>query len=395
MAFDSLATPLGLEPKKPKSAKRFSVRRVLLLCLYLMAVVILTFAAIKSTRQSGTPVAVVKIERLDAAPGDTARIERPADELQSPKPEAGPRSSAADVERESGVKVIRQNGGQAPGASVIRVPEGLREGERMAPAPDPRIVERVALGFLPKTGEGGLTPRRIYARPFANTDKPRIAVVLTGVGVSARSTTDAISRLSGGFTLAFAPYGRDLEAQVMRARRDGHEVLLQVPMEPFDFPDSDPGPHTLRASGSAKENIERLHWLMSRFSGYVGIMNYMGGKLLSNPTALQPVLDEMARRGLLFLDDGSTPRANVLEQAARTGLPTIRADRIVEAAGSAKPLRALLAEAEEIALRNGRAVIAVPALSANIEMLMNWESELGSRNILVAPLSAVVPAARR
>ncbi len=75
-----------------------------------------------------------------------------------------------------------------------------------------------------------------------------------------------ITRLPGEFTLAFAPYGRDLEAQVMRARRDGHEILLQVPMEPFDFPDSDPGPHTLRASGAAKDNIERLHWLMTRFS---------------------------------------------------------------------------------------------------------------------------------
>ncbi|MGL5447044.1 MAG: divergent polysaccharide deacetylase family protein [Rhabdaerophilum sp.] len=395
MAFDSLATPLGVQPKPPKRASRLSLRRVLLAFVCAGAAAFLTVAAVKSTRQSGNPVAVSKIERMAVPPGDIARIERPDEEPQQPRPEPAPRSSAADVEQESGVRVIRQNGGQAPGASVIRVPESTRENERLAPAPDPRLVERIALGFLPKTGEGGITPRRVYARPFANTDKPRIAVVLTGVGVSARSTADAISRLSGDFTLAFAPYGRDLEAQVMRARRDGHEIVLQVPMEPFDFPDSDPGPHTLRASSGAKENIERLHWLMTRFSGYVGIMNYMGGKLLSTPTALQPVLDEMAKRGLLFLDDGSAARGSAMDLATRTGLPAIRADRVVEAAGSAKPLRTLLAEAESIALRNGRAVIAVPALSANIETLMNWEAELASRNIVVAPLSAVIPPVRR
>lgn len=395
MAFDSLATPLGVRPKPPKSASRFSKRRVLLAIVCACAAVFLTYAAIKSTRQSGNPVAVVKIERMESPPGDTARIERPPEEQQAPRPEPGPRSSAADVEQESGVRVTRQNGGQAPGAAVIRVPENMRDAERLAPAPDPRLVERVALGFLPRIGEGGVTPRRVYARPFASTEKPRIAVVLTGVGVSARTTTDAISRLPADFTLAFAPYGRDLEAQVMRARRDGHEVVLQVPMEPFDFPDSDPGPHTLRASGSAKENIERLHWLMSRFSGYVGIMNYMGGKLLANPAALQPVLDEMAKRGLLFLDDGSAPRGQAVDLSTRTGLPALRADRVVEAAGSAKPLSALLAEAESIALRNGRAVIAVPALSANIETLMNWERELASRNMVVAPLSAVMPTPRR
>jgi polysaccharide deacetylase 2 family uncharacterized protein YibQ len=121
----------------------------------------------------------------------------------------------------------------------------------------------------------------------------------------------------------------------------------------------------------------------------------MGGKLLSTPTALQPVLDEMAKRGLLFLDDGSAPRGPVLDLSARTGLPALRADRVVEAAGSAKPLRTLLAEVEAIAQRNGRAVITVPALAANIEIFTNWESELAGRNIVVAPLSAVVPPQRR
>ena len=32
---------------------------------------------------------------------------------------------------------------------------------------------------------------------------------------------------------------------VARAREAGHEVLLEVPMEPFDYPDNDPGPQTL------------------------------------------------------------------------------------------------------------------------------------------------------
>ncbi len=120
----------------------------------------------------------------------------------------------------------------------------------------------------------------------------------------------------------------------MRARRDGHEVLLQVPMEPFDFPDSDPGPHTLRASGAAKDNIERLHWLMTRFSGYVGLMNYMGGKVLSTPQALQPVFDEMAKRGLLFLDDGTTTRSVTGDVGSRLSLPVLRADRAMDATGN-------------------------------------------------------------
>ncbi|MCA3623498.1 MAG: divergent polysaccharide deacetylase family protein [Methylobacterium sp.] len=393
MAFESLATPLGTKPKAAGKPKGFSVPRVLLAVVAFGIALFLAYAALQSSRRSGLPVAVVPIERDQGAKGDLTRP--PAEGAVAPAPPnpEGGRASAAQVETESGVRVVRQNGGQAPGAAVIRVPDAARpEGDRLVlpAAPDPRVVERIPLGLLPKVADDGTLPRQIYARPFASTTKPRIAVVLTGVGVSARSTTDAVTRLPGDFTLAFAPYGRDLEAQVMRARRDGHEVLLQIPMEPFDFPDSDPGPHTLRAGGSSKENIDRLHWLMTRFPGYVGLMNYLGGKLLSTPAALQPVLDEIGRRGLLFLDDGTTPRSVASDIGMRLNLPVLRADRAMDATGSTRPLAAILQEAEGLAQRQGRAVITVPALAANIETLINWEADLAQRNIVVAPLSAVL-----
>ena len=77
-------------------------------------------------------------------------------------------------------------------------------------------------------------------------------------------------------TFALAPYGADLEKLAERARANGHEVLLQVPMEPFDYPDNDPGPQTLLTSLTAEQNIDRLHWLMSRFQGYVGMIELHG-----------------------------------------------------------------------------------------------------------------------
>jgi polysaccharide deacetylase 2 family uncharacterized protein YibQ len=392
MAIDSLATPLGMKPKVAGKPKGFSVPRVLLAIVSFGIALFLAYAALQSSHRSGLPVAVVPIERDRSAIGDRPRA--PADEPVSSRPE-GNRASAEQVETESGVRVVRQNGGQAPGAALIRVPDAPRAESNpvaLSVAPEPRLTERIPLGLLPKVGEDGTLPRQFYARPFAGTAKPRIAVVLTGVGVSARSTADAVTRLPGGFTLAFAPYGRDLESQVFRARRDGHEILLQIPMEPFDFPDSDPGPHTLRAGGSSRENLERLHWLMTRFPGYVGLMNYMGGKLLSTPSALQPVLDEIGRRGLLFLDDGTTPRSMAPDLGRRLNLPVLQADRTMDATGSTRPLAAMLEEAEGLAQRQGRAVITVPALSANIETLISWEADLARRNIVIAPLSAILEA---
>ena len=123
----------------------------------------------------------------------------------------------------------------------------------------------------------------------------------------------AIRRLPGAVTLGLAPYGTDLPRVLAEARNDGHEVLLQIPMEPYDYPDINPGPKTLTVNASAAENMNRLHWLMSRLTTYVGVMNYMGARLTGDETALKPILAEVASRGLLFLDDGSSSGSRATE----------------------------------------------------------------------------------
>src|SRR6202034_3204143 len=109
----------------------------------------------------------------------------------------------------------------------------------------------------------------------------------------------------------------DLDREAARAREEGHEILLQAPMEPFGSANANPGPHTLITAASQAENLESLHWLMSRFPGYVGVTNYLGGKLTADAHAFSPVLAEIAARGLDYLDDGSSPRSLVGEIAPK------------------------------------------------------------------------------
>ena len=91
-------------------------------------------------------------------------------------------------------------------------------------------------------------PKPQAARP----DAPRIAIVIEGLGIGANSTAEALAKLPAAVTFAFSPYGTDLERWVARARGEGHEVLLQVGMEPFDYPDNDPGPQTLLTSNHGR-----------------------------------------------------------------------------------------------------------------------------------------------
>ena len=199
---------------------------------------------------------------------------------------AGPAAGATAAARDAARNTVTIIDGSTGKRQEVPIP-----GAQEARAPvEQRLLESSRHGAIPRIAPDGARPAEAYARPAnaAGNKKggPRIAIVLTGLGVSANLTRQAIEQLPGPVTFAFQPYGADVERSVSAARAKGHEVLLQAPMEPFDYPDNDPGPQTLLTSIAPDQNMDRLHWLMSRFQGYVGIVNYMGARFTSTEQSL-------------------------------------------------------------------------------------------------------------
>jgi len=253
-------------------------------------------------------------------------------------------------------------------------------------------VERTRYGLLPKIGPDGATPAQVYARPLgpppATKPAGQIALLIGGLGISQSGTAEAIAKLPGSVSLAFAPYGSDLERSVQRARADGHEVFLQLPMEPFDYPDNDPGPHTLLTGPKAADNPDRLHWALARFTGYVGIVNFLGGRLTADDAALSPILRELAGRGLMVVDDGSSSRSLLAASAARAQIPALKVDRVVDTVLRADAIDKELVALEALAREQGVAVAAASALPVSIERITLWAASLEGKGLAIVPVSA-------
>lgn len=308
----------------------------------------------------------------------------------APPPTEAERNAAAiaEMERFSGVKVTRGGGGDAPGALVIKIEES---GPELAPAPDKRLVEKTSDGLLPRIGADGAKPMDVYARPADLSARlpagaPRIALVVGGVGLNARLSDRAIDELPAAVTLALAPYGAAVEATAARARARGHEILLHAPMEPYDFPVENPGPHTLRAGSDA---LGDLHWLMSRFTGYVGVVNFLGARFTAEAGALRPVLADIAARGLLYIDDGASPRSLAPSLASGLGLASARADAAIDARAKPQEIDAQLTQLEALARRNGQAIAVAEALPGVIARLSHFARDLERRGIALVPVSAL------
>ena len=281
----------------------------------------------------------------------------------------------------------------APGAPAPSFP--ARGGEPKLAALDPALAERAKDGVLPVIARDGRQPWQFYARPFDKADKrPRIAVVLTNMGLSASATEQAIRNLPGSVTLAFAPFAERLGDWVNLARASGHEVLINVPMEPEGYPRNDPGPKTLLTSLSEAENQDRLDWVLTRAGGYVGVANLSGSRFAASAKDLQPVLKALRQRGLMFLERAGNRQTAAGELARELGLPFAAAQTLIDADPSRQGIDGKLGELERAAKRDGMAVGLALPYPVTQERLSVWAAGLESRGLVLAPVSSVAVAAK-
>lgn len=385
LPLSELDQPLG-QAKRARASRPYGrwLWRGLIGGLAALFAGLILYAALKRDPNGGEPIATAMIRERPVAPEIAKAPPEPAqrDDRRGP-------ASASQLETESGVTVVRP-GSDAPGAIIITVPDDGTV--KLAPAPDKRLVERTRHGLLPKVGPDGATPAQVYARPLgpAPAGKPagRIAILVGGLGISQSSTSEAIARLPGPVSLAFAPYGAELEKTVQRARSEGHEVFLQVPMEPFDYPDNDPGPHTLLTGPKGSDNLDRLQWVLGRFPGYVGIVNFLGGRLTADDMALTPLLRELAGRGLMVVDDGSSPRSLLASAAAKAQIPALKADLSLDTVPRPETIDKELQRLETLARDQGAAVAIASALPVTVERITRWARTLEGKNLVLVPVSA-------
>jgi polysaccharide deacetylase 2 family uncharacterized protein YibQ len=335
-------------------------------------------------------------DRAATAPGVTVQVAGTGPSAAAPSPAA----RAGDGVR---VPVQRQPESQAAPASRPPTPPPAAQAPPppqapvalfpgLTPAPAPGLVEETAAGALPRIGPGGETPWQVYARPFDWSDfRPRIAVVVGGLGISARTTQAAIERLPEPVTLAFDPVAQQLGDWVRTARRDGHEVLLSVPMEPDGYPRIDPGPNTLLTVLPPEENRRRLEVALASVPGYVGVTTLSGSRFTESADTLRPVIDVLARRGLLLLDSRVADRSAATVVATQLNVPRAIVDRVIDEVPVGGLIDEQLASLERVARQQGVAVgLASVDHPIAVDRIVAWARGLEARGFVLAPVSAVV-----
>jgi uncharacterized protein len=387
---DDLSAPLGRKRQQKTAGPRFRLSaganlplaRIAFGLIALIAVGVVARIAIVNDPMGGRPVAEISVN--------------------SPRNANAIADTVSAAELPSNMATISV-GPELPmtGPAITKIGSDVPDGDPNATTPGanadglfPELLEKSEHGDIPRISASGETPFEAYAHPSVTTatagGKPLIAVVVTGLGLNATSTSAAIDTLPDTVSLAFAPYGKSLKGAVASARADGHEILLEVPLEPFDYPDSDPGPDTLLTGQAPRDNLDKLYNVMGKFGGYIGVINHMGARFTASTSDFNPVMEELGTRGLAYLDDGSSARSSAPQLATANGVAFGRADMVLDGNPARGPILDQLKALEAQALSAGKAIGIISALPVSIATVSEWAKTAKDRGFIVVPVSALM-----
>ncbi|MCF6125671.1 divergent polysaccharide deacetylase family protein [Mesorhizobium sp. M7A.F.Ca.CA.001.07.2.1] len=375
--------PLGQAVRSPRAAGKISGGAIMATVAVLAVAGVSGAIALREKPFRKPQEVAVSTPKVTAAAEPAAAP--PALAPAAPKPEAPVKSGGPQI-----IHVQTEEGDGPPKAAiVIRDPSTIGQNLKIAHIPDKALIETSETGPLPVRATDGRRPFDVYARPWSGGRGARVAIVIGGLSVSQTGTQAAIAKLPAEVTLAFAPQGNSIGRWMQAARQSGHEIVMQVPLEPFDYPKVNPGRNTLTVAASADENLKSLHWALSRTTNYTGVMNYMGARFSADAAAMEPFIAELGKRGLAYIDDGSSARSLAPDLALKDGVPFVAGDMAIDAVQDRGEILKKLDSLEATARAKGTAVGIGSAFDLTVDTVSSWVVEAKKRGIEIVPISAV------
>ncbi|MER9055953.1 divergent polysaccharide deacetylase family protein [Mesorhizobium sp. M0213] len=382
--------PLGQAIRPSRSGGGISAGAVAAALVVLSVVGVSSAIALRDKPFRKLQEVAVSTPKTPAAADTAAAPAKATPETAAPSNASGANITGPKTGGPQIIHVQTEEGDGPPEAAiVIRDPSTIGQNLRIAHIPDKALIEASETGPLPIRAADGRRPFDVYARPWSGARGARVALVIGGLAVSQTGTQAAIAKLPAEVTLAFAPQGNSIGRWMQVARQGGHEVIMQVPLEPFDYPNVNPGRNTLTVAATPDENLKNLRWALSRTTNYTGVMNYMGARFSADATAMGPLMAELGKRGLAYVDDGSSARSLAPELALKDGVPFVGGDTAIDAVQDRGAILKKLDGLEATARAKGFAVGIGSAFDLTVDTVSSWVTEAKKRGIEIVPISAV------
>jgi len=265
-----------------------------------------------------------------------------------------------------------------------------RTSQALVPAPITGLTRQSAFGPVPK--RGSRTALKAYRRPFrAQSGKRPVSIIIGGLGVNRHLTEEAITSLPADVTLSFAAHSVGLQDWINKARQDGHEVFIEIPMESESFDPNEPGSdRALRINAQANENARNFDWMLSRAQGYAGVINFNGDLFLKRTDVAAVFMEQVSATGLGFLTDGSFETPSLTALSRTVGQPFKTGHGLIDPDPIPQVISARLSGLSNTATTELHPVGVGFGYPETLAEVQNWIATLEGKGLQLAPATAAL-----
>jgi polysaccharide deacetylase 2 family uncharacterized protein YibQ len=189
--------------------------------------------------------------------------------------------------------------------------------ERVGPRTDRAVIPE---GRRAEPREKALTPSLPERKqPEAEIGGRQIAVIIDDIGYDLRVVEDLL-RIDAPIAFAILPHTPHAREAARLLHAAGKEILLHLPMEPRSYPAENPGKGALFVNMDEEEIRRRIEADLTAVPYVAGVNNHMGSRFMEDEGRLAVVMQELAKKGLFFVDSLTTPVSRARSAAAKAGV---------------------------------------------------------------------------
>ncbi|MCD6525453.1 MAG: divergent polysaccharide deacetylase family protein [Desulfuromonas sp.] len=222
--------------------------------------------------------------------------------------------------------------------------------------------------------------------------RPHIAIIMDDLGLSKPMAQQALA-IDLPFTLSIIPARNYSQLVMQLAHQQQREILIHIPMEPISYPRNNPGPLGLFSHNSTEEIAKTMRIMIEQLPYATGGNNHMGSAFTQHADKMEPVLLEMKKNGLFFIDSLTSSKSVAYAEAQRLGVPSAVRDVFLDNVREVEKISEQLQRLVDIAHRNGSAIGICHPYPQTITALQLFSGQLEALEIDIVPVAQLVQPA--
>ena len=217
---------------------------------------------------------------------------------------------------------------------------------------------------------------------------PLVAIIFDDMGYD-KKIAKKLSQLNSGITFSILPHSPYQESIARLAHKNGLDTMLHLPMEPFQYPQINPGPGTLLTTMTPDQLIHQLEKNLASVPYIKGVNNHMGSKMTAESGQMYQIFSILKKRNLYFIDSRTTSKTLCKPSARLFQIPFAQRDVFLDHFQDPDFIRKQIKELIRIAQRHGQAVGIGHPHTITYEILREMMPEL-QKKVKLVPASEIV-----